>query len=339
MDFFNTNFFWNTLWIIPVIILLFLYSASRKKKILISIIGKRYADPIYVNISHSKRRFKIILFVIAIFLLTVCIARPYWGRRILPISSSGRDILIIMDVSKSMLSNDIQPSRLSHSKNILKKLIANTPGDRYGLIIFSGTAFLECPLTSDKTSLFTTLNEANTQSIPVGGTNIEAALRTGLKALESAAGGYRCIILVTDGDELQGNSTNVVSTLKKKKIPLIILGIGNPNTHGLIQMKNKSGKTSFLRDKDGHLVKSKLDEKRLEELAGQTGGIYIRSTSTNSGLSTVISRIKKIVPEKYKKSQIIRPLERFQIPLSISLILFFLWQLINERRVYKKNEK
>ena len=156
--------------------------------------------------------------------ITIATARPYWGFKLLPFSGSGRDILAVIDTSKSMLSKDIRPSRLAHAKLLLKNLIKGTQGDRYGIIAFAGSAFLECPLTMDRTSLYTVLDDINVDSIPVGGTNIEKALDVAIKAFKAAAGGYKAIILITDGDELQGNSPNAINALKKHKDTSVCCG-------------------------------------------------------------------------------------------------------------------
>lgn len=176
------------------------------------------------------------------------------------------------------------------------------------------------------------LSELNTTSIPVGGTNIEKALKTAIKAFKAAQGGYKAIVLVTDGDELQGNSVSVIEQIKELKIPLIVVGIGDPNIPALIQFKDEKGNDTFLKDSKGEPVKTKLNEKNLKELADATNGLYVRSTAVNNGLSEVESRIKALVPEKYSSTNSRRPLERFQIPLLLSVILLIGSLTLGERR-------
>jgi len=296
------------------------------------VVGKRHADPEYVTVSLNKRILRVWILAIAIILIIFAIARPYWGYKLLPFSGSGRDILAVVDVSKSMLSKDIQPSRLAHAKHLLQELITNTPGDRYGIIDFAGSAFLECPLTIDRTSLFTTLKDINVNSIPQGGTNIERALGVAIKAFKAAAGGYKAIIIITDGGELQGNVDNAINSLKKLKVPLLVVGIGDPSKPGLIQIAKKDGQTEFLRDSKGELVKSKLNEPLLEKLAKETNGIYVRSTAVDPGLTVLEKRIDQLIPEKYKDGQVTRPLEKFQIPLLAAILLIFLWLALGEKK-------
>lgn len=331
MDFISPYILWNLVWIIPSLAIVFIISQSKRKKALRSIIGDKDPER-FINLSESKRTIKYLLLSFALVLAVIAAARPFWGYKILPFSNVGRDVLIVLDTSRSMLSQDVPPSRLEHAKMFLKELIQTVKGDRFGIIAFSGSAFLECPLTEDKSSLFGMLEKLDTSSIPVGGTNIERALKTAIKAFKAAQGGYKAIVLVTDGDELQGNSASVIEQIKELKIPLLIVGIGDPNIPALIQIKDEKGNDTYIRDAKGEPVKTKLNEKALEELASATNGLYVRSTSINSGLAEIESRIKSLVPEKYSSINSRRPLERFQIPLLLSVIFFICSLSLGERR-------
>ena len=336
MDFLNINIVWNLVWIIPLIIFLFLISKKKRILTLSQLIGKKSKSNEYINLSAGKRIIRNWLLLLSVIFLVIAVARPFWGYKILPFSGSGRDLLVVLDVSKSMLSEDIKPSRLAHAKLLLKNLMKETPEDRYGLIAFAGSAFLECPLTIDRTSLFSILDEIDTSTIPVGGTNIENALNTAVEAFKAAEGGYKAVILVTDGDELQGNSANVIGKLKELKIPLFVIGIGNPKKPGLIQIRDKKNNKVFLRDSDGELVKSKLNEPVLKKLADVTDGFYLRSTATDPGLYTLVKSVDKLIPEKYKTGKTKRPLERFQIPLFLAVLLLLIWFAMGEMKNEKK---
>ena len=330
MEFININFLWNLLWIIPLIAILYILVKKKRNSSLSCFVGNKTRRDEFINLSRSKRVIRNWLLVFSVIFLVVAIARPFWGYRILPFSGSGRDVLVVLDVSKSMLAEDIKPSRLSHAKLLLKNLMKKTPEDRYGIIAFAGSAFLECPLTIDRTSLFGILDEVDTSSIPVGGTNIEKALDTAMESFRAAEGGYKAIVLVTDGDELQGNSDAVIGKLKDLKVPLFAVGIGNPKKPGLIQIRDKKGKKTFLRDSNGKLVKSKLNEPALKKLAKATDGIYLRSTATNPGMKELVTGVDKLIPEKYKTGKTQRALERFQIPLSIAVFLLLIWFSVGE---------
>jgi Ca-activated chloride channel homolog len=331
MNFLKPDLLWNLVWIIPLYFIICKIADSKRKRALKSLIGDRNIHE-YTNLAGNKRiiRYWLQLFVIIFFVIAM--ARPFWGYRLMPNAGRGRDLLIVLDVSKSMLARDTAPTRLSHAKHLIKELIISTPGDRYGVIAFAGSAFVECPLTEDRNSLFSILNETDISSIPVGGTNIEKAMGVAVKALKAASGSYKAVIMFTDGDELQGNSSNTIKVLKSFKIPLYVVGIGNPKKPGVIQIKGTDGKMKFLKDNKGELVKSKLNEKQLKKLGIETNGVYIRSTASDPGLNTLVNKIKHLIPEKYASNQMIRPLERFQILLIIAFILLVVWFALGERR-------
>lgn len=331
MNFLYPEILWNLLWVFPLYFVFIFYSAAKRKKVIKSIIGSSNPKE-YTNVSFERRNLRRVLLFLIIVFIFIAAARPYWGYQLLPYTSSGRDMLIVLDVSKSMLSGDIAPSRLDHAKFLMRKLIENTSGDRYGIIAFAGRAFLECPLTEDRNSLFSIINEINTTSIPVGGTNIEKALEQSIKAFKAASGGYKAIILITDGDELQGNSSAMLDQLKELKIPLFVVGIGSPNAPAPIQFKDEKGNLVFLRDSSGEIVKTKLNEELLKKFVFATDGLYVRSTATEPGIAQLEKRISGLIPEKYSTNNISRPLERFQIPLLCAVIILLFWFVLGERK-------
>lgn len=337
MDFENSLILLHLLWILPMFGLITYYASLKRKKILFKIFGSHSEESQYTTISKGRRYLKIWLMLFAIIFLVIAAARPRWGWRILPFSGRGRDVMIVLDVSKSMNSTDVQPTRLKHAKLFIRNLIKKCPGDRFGLVAFAGSAFLDCPLTVDKTSLFQTLDEIDCNSIPLGGTNVENALNTAISAFKAAEGGYRAIVLLTDGDELHGDSSKSIAKLKKMKIPLFIVGVGDPDGDGLIKLPGVNGKTVLMRDSKGDLVKSRLNERQLKKLKDAAGGIYVRSTATSSELNTIIKKIQGLVPKEYEKGNNKRPIERFHFPLFVAVILLLLILGISERRKDRKN--
>lgn len=333
MNFLNPDYLWNLLWIIPAFVFFSAMAYRRRKRQLELILGTRGGNPEFSTLSPGKRMLRTILLGTSIVFLVLAAARPSWGTKILPFSGKGRDLLVVLDVSKSMMSQDVQPSRLGHAKWFLRELIKECPGDRFGIVAFAGTAFLQCPMTADKTTLFQSIDEMTVDSIPLGGTNIQKAIETSLQAFKAAEGGHRAIILVTDGDEVQGSSSDALEDLKKMKIPMFVVGIGDPAQPGLIMLPDKNGKDpQFLRDDKGELVKSPLNETQLKNIAGETSGIYVRSTATSTGLAAIQKRVKALVPEKYDQGNQTRAIERFHIPLFAAVLLLLSFFAVNERR-------
>ncbi len=332
MSFLEIHLLWHLLWVVPVICILYLAAIRKRRRILKLILGSRADDPEFVLVSKYRRNVKFVILLLAVFFLALAAARPYWGQRIIPYSSQGRDLMVLFDVSKSMLAKDVQPSRMDHAKWFLRRLVSDCGGDRFGLIAFAGASFLECPLTTDRTSFFQYLDELDTNTIPVGGTNIQNALETALKAFKAAESGHRAVILITDGDELEGNSSKVIEQLKEKKIPVIVVGIGDPMKPGLIPLHKSDGSTGFMKDSKGELVKTQLNEKQLRALALATGGCYARSTAANINLNNVLQRVQGLIPHNLESGKQTRPIERFYYPLVVGLLLLLSWFCISERQ-------
>jgi len=342
MNFINLQVFW---WI-PVILifmgLMFWYARVRRSKIMRLILGSRANDSEHVQLSLARRLFRFLLLCFGMLMLIMAIARPTWDLQLVPYQSRGRDLMVLFDVSKSMLAQDIRPSRLAHAKLFLRDLVNNTGSDRFGLVAFAGRAFLECPMTTDKASFIQYVDELDTQSIPLGGTNLQLALETAMKAFDAAEGNNRAIILITDGDELSGNSKLVLSELKKANIPLLVVGVGGSATPALIPIPQGSGKNiKFMRDSKGELVKTRLNVTLMQQLADSTGGYFVHSTTTNFGLTQIEAGIKKLLPAELEKGEKTRPVEHFYYFLAFATILLWLWMLISEhpgkkRKYFKK---
>ena len=190
---------WHLFWILPLMTVLFYLGCRKRNALLRKFLGKHAEDPAYVNSSKSLRLWRGMLFTGTVILLLAAAARPSWGVSILPYSGQGRDLMVVFDVSKSMLSQDVRPSRLEHAKWLIRQLCTRNPGDRFGLIAFAGHAFLECPLTIDKTSFLQSVDELSVDSIPVGGTNIQQALSEAIRGFRAAETPHRAVILITEG--------------------------------------------------------------------------------------------------------------------------------------------
>ncbi|MBR2373854.1 MAG: VWA domain-containing protein [Lentisphaeria bacterium] len=323
---------WLYLLIIPVLVMPVIAAVSnaRKKKLLAALLGKNADSPESVHLSAGARLWRRIILGSAIVLLIAAAARPSFYSRLLPFEPKGRDIMVLCDVSRSMNAADIAPSRLKHAQYILRQLSSAERGDRFGLVPFAGNAFLSCPLTSDPVTFNEYVDELSSDSIPVGGTNLEKALRVAEKAFAASEGNSRAVILLTDGEELQGNSSAMIAELKKKRLPLFIIGFGDPVNGSVIPKGgNESG---FIRDRNGKMVTSKLNEKMLSKLAAATGGLYFRTSATDTGVRQLEDAINNLdrSARKNVKQQI--PVEEFPKLLAAALVLIIIFLLISERK-------
>ena len=318
------------LWLAPAALLLLagaaLYAASKRRKMLEQLLGQSAKDPRAVHYSPAKRKLRFILLAAVLLLLIAAAARPYRSSRIIPHQTFGRDILVLFDVSKSMWATDVAPSRLEHAKYLLRELVEKTGNDRFGIVAFAGRAFLACPLTSDKTTLEQYIDELGPSVIPIGGTNLELPVNIALDAFDAAAGN-RAVLLMTDGDELSGNSAGAIAKLKERKIPLFILGLGDPRIAAPVP--DEGG--GFKRTAKGELATSRLNEEKLREFAAETGGIYVRSTVTDPGLAPIISRIDQLGRAEQESAEKSIPYDDFPLLLGAAALLLFLYLMTGER--------
>lgn len=336
MRFLKPEILWHLLWILPAMLVLYFIAAHKTARTLRAFLGKNAENLDYVLLSKGRRVFRFVLLCLAVLCLVVAAARPSWGVQIQELNGQGRDLLFVFDVSRSMLAKDVQPSRLAHAKWLVKELVKLNPGDRFGLIAFAGKGFLECPLTTDRTSFELTLDELSTDSIPLGGTNIQEALAAALQAFKAAETSHRAVILVTDGDELEGNSGKAVDEIVARKIPLFIAGIGDPSQPSIIQVPDGRGGVKTLTDANGNVVNSPLNEKQLGELAKRTGGIYVRSTAGDPGVAALEKRIRALAPHEYETVKTTKPIDRFGYPLAAAFVLLLLRFMVGERPARRK---
>ena len=333
MSFLSGNILWNLLWIIPLILVLAIAGGVRRTGLLRKMFGMDERIARFSNASSGKRIFRVILLALVVLLLAVAAARPSWGKQLMHDTSTGRDLLVVFDVSKSMLSDDVKPSRMDHAKWLVREIVKKNPGDRFGLIAFAGESFLVCPLTVDRASFIQLVDDLDVDTIPVGGTNVQLALEDAVKAFEGAQGTHKAVILVTDGDELTGRGASVVNDLSTAQIPIFAVGVGDPSNPAVIRVPDEDGKLRILTDREGNPVKSPLNEPQLTELARRTGGIYVRSTAAYSGIDELETRIKALDRKESENAvSAFRPIERPAYPLTAAIILLALFFCVSETR-------
>src|SRR6202030_2089963 len=204
----------------------------------------------------------------------IALAQPRWGYTFQDVKRKGLDLLIAVDTSRSMLSNDVQPNRIERVKLAIQDLINELQGDRVGLIAFAGRAFLQAPLTIDYDAVVEAINDLDTKTIPEGGTNISSAIALAMQSFGKSATGNRALIIFTDGEDLSGDAVTMAKEATDAGVRIFTVGVGTPQG-SLIPVTGEDGQTAFVKDSSGQVVKSRLDEKRLREVAEATGGFYL----------------------------------------------------------------
>ena len=330
----HSDSLWNLFWIVPLFLILILLAASRSKRTRDALFSSARAASSFLNVDPAFRVLRFAALFLAVLFAVLAAAGPAWGRRILPDAGPGRDLMVLFDVSRSMLSDDVKPDRLTQGKWLVRELVRTNPVDRFGLIAFAGNAFLLCPLTIDKTSFLQLADSLDTDTIPLGGTNLQVALETAVRAFEGAQGSHKAVVVVTDGDELTGSASEVLKKLADAGIPLFIAGVGDPANPSVIPIRNEDGSSSILKDSEGNTVRSPLNEPLLASLAEKTHGMYIRSTAADPGVEEINRAIARLDRRKADGTglSLTRPIERPGTPFAVSLFFLLLYLFLSEVR-------
>ncbi len=287
------------------------------------------------SISPGRRMAKRVLLMIAVASIFVALARPQVGFQWKEVKRKGIDILMAVDTSKSMLATDVKPNRLDRSKLGIMDFVSKLEGDRVGLIPFAGTAFLMCPLTLDYDAFRQSLNALDTEIIPQGGTDIASAIREAESAFSNAAN-HKILVLVTDGEDLEGEALAAAREAAQKGMTLYTVGVGTPAGE-LIPLKKTGEGAHFVKDAKGQVVKSRLDEKMLQNIAQATGGQYEPLGRQAEGLDAIYKQKLSLVPKQELAERMQRvPVDRFEWPLLLAFILLVFEFAMSDRRPQRK---
>src|SRR6476661_8690283 len=273
MTFGAPEWLWGLL-LVPLLIALFLRSEHRGLKRLQQFVSARLLPQLAGTVNRPRRFLRFGLLLGGLALAIVSLAQPRWGYTFEDVKRKGLDLLVAVDTSRSMLSNDVQPSRLERVKLAIQDLIDELQGDRVGLIAFAGRAFLQAPLTIDYDAVIEAVNDLDTKTIPEGGTNISSAITLATQSFGKSAMGNRALIIFTDGEELSGDAVTAAKAATDAGVRIFTIGVGTASG-SLIPIQGENGGTAFVKDPKGEVVKSKLDENRLREIAEPTGGFYL----------------------------------------------------------------
>lgn len=329
LHFENSTWLWALFFLLPLAGL-FLYAQKKREELLAKIIATRLHSSLAGRVSMTKRILRASLLLLALAFLMLALARPRLGYEEHTVPSLGRDIMIAIDTSRSMLATDVTPTRLARAKLVAQDVLELLPGDRIGLIAFAGKAFLQAPMTLDHSAVRDALNELDTNVIPKGGTNLSEAIHLTITALGKGEGTERALILMTDGEDLEENALEAAKEAKQASIKIFTIGLGSAQG-SLIPILNEQNGHDFVRDEDGKPVLSKLDVARLQEIATITGGFY-ESFGTDA-VTNIVDKAILPLSQGYGKTEVIRrPIERYEWPLAAALLFLVLWWLLDERR-------
>jgi len=330
MRFEHPNVLWLLLAVPPALALVFWWSEHVRRKLLTQFVEARLLATLTAGISPARRKFRFSLFIAAVALLIVAIARPQRGFDLEEVEQRGLDVVVAVDTSKSMLATDVLPNRLGRAKLEALELMQTAKADRLGLVAFAGDAFLACPLTIDDTAFQQSVQALDVNSIPQGGTALAAAIDTALTAFKEK-GQHKALVLFTDGEDNDEGALAAAEKAAKAGLKIFTIGIGSPEGT-LVQIPDGNGGTDYVRDEKGQVVKTKLNESLLQQIAAATGGFYLPLRGANT-IETLYERGLAPMPKSEGKEKLVRRYhEQFHWPLAAAMVLLLLEFLLPERK-------
>ncbi|MBN2451859.1 MAG: VWA domain-containing protein [Lentisphaeria bacterium] len=322
------------LWGLPLLALVFVYAAQRRRRAL-----GLFVDPVLVerlsrSVSPVRRRWKAALVLSAAALLIVALARPQWNPKPKLVRRQGRDVVFVLDVSRSMLAEDLRPNRLERAKLAIGDCIDVLEGDRVGLVVFAGTAAVICPLTLDYGFFRMMLNQVDTQTVSRGGTMIGDALRKALdEVFDDQQRKYKDIVLITDGEDHDSFPEEAARQVGERGIRLLAVGLGTEGEGEPIPVTGEDGRRALLEYK-GERVFSRLDADTLRRMVNVTpGGKYLPVATGTINLDTVYANLIAAAEKREVESQTIRRYEeKYQVFLAAGFLLLCVETALSERR-------
>ncbi len=325
----HTIYFYGFIAIPLMVLIIIAYFISRKKKL------KQLGDTnlIYQLIPYSSKRkriIKAILFLVGFSCLILALCNLQTGSKLTEVKREGADIIVCLDVSNSMLAQDLSPNRLTRAKYALEKMIDLLEGDRLGLVIFAGEAYVQLPITTDYNAAKMFLESIGPGMVPVQGTNLADAIKKASDSFSNDEGKNRAIILITDGENHESEAIEAAEEANKKGIMINTIGIGSQNGVPIPLIENGIVK-GYRKDKDGQTVVTKLNSDLLKTIAGKANGVFVQASQSDLGLGAVLDKIGELDKTKLESKMYSDYEDQFQWFIGLSIIFFFIEFLISER--------
>jgi len=319
----------------PLMLAFFWWSWRKRQQLVTQFIQARLLPALTVGISPARLKLRLASLVLAVICLILALARPQWGFDWEPTKQRGLDILVAIDTSKSMLAEDIAPNRLTRAKLAALDLMQQAKSDRLGLIAFAGTAFLQCPLTVDDTAFRQSVETLDVNIMPQGGTALAEVIQTAEAAFKEGDN-YKALVLLTDGEDHDSGALDAAKRAAEAGLQIFAVGIGSAEGE-LLRIKDANGRTDYVRDEDGNVVKSHLNEELLKDIAKETQyGIYLRLQGAKS-IETLYQQGLSRLPKSEHQEKLVRQYhERYHWPLALALILLAIEMLFPSANVSRE---
>jgi len=325
----------------PVIVMaaaaIYYYSTKARANQISRIVAPKLVELLTNSVNYKNRKIKFTLFTIGLVFLIIALARPLGAQREVKVERPGADVIIALDISRSMDAEDAKPTnRISAAKHSIKKLLEIPSNHRYGLVAFAGEAYLISPITLDHGSVLRSAEALKTGSISKPGTDIAAAIKKAIETFDPKKKSGKAIILISDGEQLQGDAITSAREAVTAGVRIFTIGVGT--TTGARIPDRQKGRFAFAKNEFGTDVLTRLNENVLKQIANAGQGYYIRLGDDGEGLLDVANRGLSMIPTDVQIRKSKDRIELFQIPLAISLCIFLLEPLISERKKFTNNQ-
>lgn len=321
----NPQYFWLLL-LVPLVPVIYGILRALRRRRLRTFGDEELVRALMPSWSGAKGWVRIILWSLAFMCFVLGLARPQMGAKLKEHEAKGAEIMICLDVSNSMLAQDYSPSRLDRAKLAISRVVDKLQGDRIGLIIFAGTSFVQLPITTDYVSAKMFLGSIDTGSVPVQGTAIGDAILTAAKGFSAQSEKSRAIIVITDGENHEDDAVEAARQAAELGIKIYTIGVGS------LRGQPVPVNGELLKDSQGNIVVSRLDENTLKQIASEGGGAYVHAGNEEFGLSPIIDDIKKMEAEKYNSIIFEDYDEQFMYFFAAALVLLVIEMLIGQRK-------
>jgi Ca-activated chloride channel homolog len=322
----------------PALLVFYWWSVRKRHALMTQFIQARLLPGLVAGVSKRRQKVKLACLILGVAALIFALARPQWGFTWEEVKVRGVDVVVAIDTSKSMLAEDIAPNRFQRAKLAALDLMQLAKSDRLGLVAFAGSAFLQCPLTIDDTAFRQSVQALNVGTIPEGGTSLSSAIETAQTAFKEGDN-HRILVLMTDGED---QDTGAMETAKKAaQLGLRIYTVGIGTVEGeLLRLKDAQGNADFVRDEQGNVVKSHLNEGLLRDIASATeGGFYLPLRGAKTMDTLYAEGLAKLPKAEHQQKLVKQFEERYHWPLAISILLLLAEMLIGERKTAPRSAR
>lgn len=325
--------------VIPAAAILIIWSQSRQRRALANLGEGALIRRLTASVNWRGRRWQAVLRLSALALLLVALARPQWGTESQEIDQEGLQLIVALDVSQSMLADDIKPSRLERAKLEIADLTKRLNGDEIGLVLFSGASFVQVPLTTDYSTALNYLESAGPQSISRAGTVIGEAIRTAAEAYDDKLASQKVLILMTDGEDSETDPLDAAREAAAADILVYAIGFGTPEGSPVPETSPFGQVIGLKTDAQGNPVISRMDETMLAQVADATGGRYFRAQADGRELDQLLDEIDSLQRAQLQSRVTVRHIERYQGFLAAGLIALVFSELIPDRITARANAR